>query len=70
MPIYEFGCEQCETITEVLKFRSSDTLPCFCPVCGKPLKRVISKTSFQLQGDCWAKDGYWKGKHCNDSKKE
>ena len=68
MPIYEFGCKECETITEVLKFRDDIELPRFCPVCGKPLNKIISKTSFQLKGNCWAKDGYWKGDKHNDSK--
>jgi len=28
----------------------------------EPMERIISKTSFCLKGDCWAKDGYSRGK--------
>ena len=26
--------------------------------CGKPVKKLIAKTSFILKGDGWSKDGY------------
>lgn len=53
MPIYEYGCDNCGKLTEVLQ-KLSDPPPERCEHCGsKRLKRVMSRTSFQLKGDGW-----------------
>ena len=62
MPIYEYRCPKCEHETEELQ-GYDDPNP-DCEKCKKERKkkvemqRQISKTSFQLKGGGWAKDGY------------
>jgi predicted nucleic acid-binding Zn ribbon protein len=31
-----------------------------CPECSEKCERILDISSFQLKGDCWAKDGYSK----------
>ena len=69
MPIYDFVCPSCGN-EKIDLFQYLDDP---CPICdGKTdsnkighdpcvMKKIISKTSFQLKGDGWARDNY-KGK--------
>jgi putative FmdB family regulatory protein len=58
--IYEYKCNQCETVHEVWA-KMSDPAPNACPHCGAPkLERVISKTSFALKGSGWYTSDYKK----------
>jgi putative FmdB family regulatory protein len=58
MPIYEYQCTDCEHLFEEIQKIKSDPIK-KCPVCGKEkVIRLISRSSFQLKGKCWAKDGY------------
>lgn len=58
MPIYEYRCEACGQEFEELQ-KISDPPLSVCRKCGKPeLRRLISKTSFQLKGGGWYKDLY------------
>lgn len=67
MPMYTFECPECGHVTErELKMKDLDTWhgATWC-LCGKTygeeptlMKRIISKSSFQLKGAGWAKDGY------------
>ena len=58
MPIYEYACEKCGELTEVLA-KVSDPPPSKCPQCGsKKMQRVVSRTSFQLKGGGWYSDLY------------
>jgi putative FmdB family regulatory protein len=58
VPIYEFVCEACGRLTEVMQ-RMSDPPPATCPECGAPkLARLVSRTSFQLKGGGWYSDLY------------
>ncbi len=53
MPIYEYECQKCHELTEVMQ-KMSDPPPAKCPKCGaKKLQRVMSQTSFQLKGEGW-----------------
>lgn len=68
MPVYEYECEVCghvlnrffpvipkvvpETVVDICNHHSQD------PVTVVTFKKIISKTSFQLGGRGWAKDGY------------
>lgn len=62
MPIYEYGCEKCGTVTEVIA-KVSDPAPAKCPSCGsKKIERIVSRSSFQLKGGGWYADGYGAGK--------
>ncbi|ACG73530.1 regulatory protein, FmdB family [Anaeromyxobacter sp. K] len=58
MPIYEFVCEACGRITEVMQ-KMSDPAPAACPECGAgKLARLVSRTTFQLKGGGWYSDLY------------
>lgn len=53
MPIYEYRCEYCGELTEILQ-KVSDEPATQCPSCNKPgLKRQISAAGFQLKGGGW-----------------
>ena len=56
MPIYEYLCVDCKRNFDVIQ--KGDKKKARCMLCGKFAERVISKTTFQLKGECWAKDGY------------
>lgn len=62
MPYYEYGnCPDHNTI-EVFQSMKDEPLT-LCPECQKegketPIKRLISLSSFQLQGQGWARDNY------------
>lgn len=59
MPIFEFRCNKCGHLEEVLQ-KYDDPAPNPCPECGakKALEREVSLTSFQLKGGGWYKDLY------------
>ena len=53
MPIYEYFCTACETLSEI-NHRMSDPAATICPVCGKPaLTKQISAAAFRLKGGGW-----------------
>lgn len=57
MPIYEFVCEACGRLAEVMQ-KLSDPAPA-CPECGeRRMARTVSRTSFQLKGGGWYADLY------------
>lgn len=61
MPIYEYKCRGCGHESEHLQKMDDPPPPCEtegCPAHGEPLERKVSKTSFELVGGGWAKDGY------------
>jgi len=47
MPVYEYKCEQCEKVEEVLH-SMTETPDVNCPDCGAPCGRIIS--SFKIHG--------------------
>jgi len=62
MPVYEYGCKECENIfTEWAKV-DDRMVPCWypCPECNREdcVELLISSTSFVLKGGGWYKDGY------------
>lgn len=59
MPIYQYACTdpKCGDEVEALVLSGEDE-PQTCNRCGKPLKRVMGRSSFQLKGGGWYKDGY------------
>lgn len=59
MPLYEYRCQECDHLEEVLQ-KSTDPAPVTCPACGKEhtLAKEVSLTSFQLKGGGWYKDLY------------
>lgn len=57
MPIYEYQCESCQDVIE--KWQSlSDKPISTCPSCSGAMKKLISRSSFQLKGGGWYADGY------------
>ena len=66
MPIYEYQCEACEAVHEVLQ-KISDPLLKKCPECGKlKLKKLVSAPSFRLSGTGWYETDF---KTDNDKKR-
>jgi putative FmdB family regulatory protein len=46
MPIYEFRCEQCQNVFELLAVQSNDLVSPECPACKSPeINRILSRTS-------------------------
>lgn len=61
MPIYEYKCEDCENVQEVLQKMIDQFYNGNCEKCGgKHWQRVISMSDFHLKGGGWYKDGYQK----------
>ena len=58
MPIHEFKCEDCDAVTEVWMQSPAECLVA-CLKCGsRNVHQIISKTSFQLKGGYWERNGY------------
>lgn len=80
MPTYEYQCENGHTFEEVQPIHDEPLQ--ICPVvipfsgpelerCEAPVRRLISRTSFVLKGDGWAKDSYSStGKKKKEKKKK
>ena len=65
MPIYEYGCTDCEHQMEVLQKMSDDPLK-DCPACGKStLAKKISAAGFRLSGGGWYETDFKTGKKKN-----
>lgn len=56
MPIYEYDCQQCGTF-EVSQKMNDPHLSTH-EVCGGPVERRISRSTFALKGAGWYADGY------------
>lgn len=56
MPIYEFKCNQCNKIKEVIILGDEEE-PKKCE-CGGDLKKLVSHSSFHLKGTGWYKTDY------------
>ena len=54
MPRYDYECEVCETIEEVIHSVSAASNPVLH--CSKPMKRIIGATPAILKGTGWGKD--------------
>jgi putative FmdB family regulatory protein len=58
VPIYEYLCEGCGRISEVMQ-KISDPAPRICPECGsRKIAKLVSRTAFQLKGGGWYSDLY------------
>ncbi len=58
MPIYDFECHHCNTITEEHTKMDIYHIRCPNPECNNSAERIMSAGHFQLKGNCWGKDGY------------
>lgn len=61
MPIYEYQCQSCQKVIEVLQQMSDKPLK-KCESCGGRLDKLLSRTAFVLKGGGWYSDGYGGGK--------
>jgi putative FmdB family regulatory protein len=52
MPIYEFICQECKNIFELLAIKESDLVEIKCPTCDSDnLERVLSKVTVTSRGN-------------------
>ena len=60
MPIREYICLDCSICFEVLELTNKKKRV-LCPKCSsKRINKMISKSTFQLKGEGWFRDGYTK----------
>ncbi|MGD2085069.1 MAG: zinc ribbon domain-containing protein [Candidatus Aminicenantes bacterium] len=52
MPLYEYKCNECNKVFEVLQKMTADPLK-KCIYCNGDVKKIISSTSFQFKGSGW-----------------
>jgi len=52
MPIYEYKCKKCGSEFEIFH-KASDSDAKKCKFCQGPVNKLISLSSFQLQGSGW-----------------
>jgi putative FmdB family regulatory protein len=52
MPIYEYACESCGRVTEVIQ-RLDEAPLAACPECGGAVKKLLSAPAFQFKGEGW-----------------
>ncbi len=65
MPIYEYQCDSCEHVFDVLQKINEDPLT-YCPECGAPkLRKLLSAPNFRLKGGGWYETDFKKGKQRN-----
>ncbi|MBL8150080.1 MAG: zinc ribbon domain-containing protein [Blastocatellia bacterium] len=59
MPIYEYLCQECGSLTEKIQ-KFSDPLLTECEDCGGSVSKVLSQSSFVLKGGGWYVTDYAK----------
>ena len=60
MPVYEYVCEKCKKKVSVFHRKMGESAP-LCPECKEAaLKRIISRSTFQLKGGGWYVTDYKK----------
>ena len=65
MPIYEYACQNCGHVLDVLQKLSDDPLV-DCPECGQAeLKRLLSAPRFRLKGEGWYETDFKKDRQRN-----
>lgn len=68
MPIYEYKCDQCEHLLEILQKISDDPAKT-CPECGEDsLRKLISAAAFKLKGTGWYETDFKDKKPKKESK--
>lgn len=64
MPIYEYRCPSCGAEVEQLQKYDAEPPACESETCraatgeAVTMERKVSRSSFELRGGGWAKDGY------------
>ena len=57
MPIYEYRCSDCSNQFELMQ-KFSDPPLASRPECGKPVRKLVSLSSFALKGSGWYTTDY------------
>jgi putative FmdB family regulatory protein len=57
MPLYEYQCEKCEKVHEMMQKFSDPPLE-NCPECQGKVSKLMSRTSFALKGGGWYTTDY------------
>jgi len=57
MPIYEYRCDACGKLHEIIQ-RYTDMPLTKCQECGRAVTKLISNTYFVLKGTGWYKTDY------------
>lgn len=57
MPLYEYGCEGCKKVHEVVQ-KFSDAPLTECPECKGPVQKLMSLSAFSLKGTGWYTTDY------------
>lgn len=66
MPLYEFMCEDCGEIFEVLVPNATSIHQVTCPSCNSDLvRKLISTFSAKIGGPGFQSNGYASGGSCN-----
>ena len=60
MPLYEYRCQSCNEVLEVLQ-KVSDRARRKCPSCAGRLEKMVSPSGFRLKGTGWYVTDYGKG---------
>lgn len=60
MPLYEYQCKKCHSLTERIQ-KFSDPPLATCPHCGGELEQLISAPAVQFKGSGWYVTDYAKG---------
>ncbi|HEY4930721.1 MAG TPA: zinc ribbon domain-containing protein [Terriglobales bacterium] len=60
MPLYEYQCKSCHSLTERIQQRFSDPPLTICPHCGGELEQLISAPAVQFKGSGWYVTDYAK----------
>jgi putative FmdB family regulatory protein len=73
MPIYEYGCQECDHTLDALQ-KIADAPLVDCPECGEPsLRRLLSAPRFRLKGNGWYETDFKKDNqrnlHCDKDEK-
>lgn len=59
MPLYEYQCKKCHSLTEKIQ-KFSDPPLTVCPHCGGELEQLISAPAIQFKGSGWYVNDYAK----------
>ena len=59
MPLYEYQCKKCHSLTERIQ-KFSDPPLAICPHCGGELEQVLSAPAVQFKGSGWYVTDYAK----------
>jgi putative FmdB family regulatory protein len=60
VPLYEYQCKKCHSLTERIQ-KFSDPPLAACPHCGGELEQLISAPAVQFKGSGWYVTDYAKG---------